>query len=92
MTFEQTLGLKGPKVNVNILHVKKGLSLKNASQIKFTLTAVKLYLKKTFESFFVDEVNCLKATERAQGDSLLFITKSQENPGTQLIDHIRIKG
>ena len=46
MTFEQTLGLKGPKVNVNILHVKKGLSLKNASQIKFTLTAFKLYLKK----------------------------------------------
>ena len=51
MTFEQTLGLKGPKVNVNILHVKKGLSLKNASQIKFTLTAVKLYLKKLSSHF-----------------------------------------
>ena len=37
-------------------------------------------------------MNCLKATEPLQGDSLLFTTKPPGVPGTQFIDLGRIKG
>ena len=38
------------------------------------------------------EFNYLKATEPLQGQSLLFITKFPETPGTHLIDLGRRKG
>ena len=40
----------------------------------------------------MDGLNCLKATEPLQGDSLLFTTKSPGVSGTHLIDLGRMKG
>ena len=48
--------------------------------------AVAARLKKTLWPLLMDVVNCHKATEPLEGDSLLFTTQSPGASGTQLIE------